>query len=248
MNAIRSLSRIEVKLFLREPISVVFTLALPPLVLYVLAEVFGNTPDPHGTFRGVGPITYYVPAYLGLVAASLGVIGVPVHLASYRERGVLRRFQAARVPVGALLISQLVVLLAGMIAGSALLLGLAQLLYHIRWPADWFGVVLAAGVGILAFTAIGVLLGVLMPTARAAQGIGILLWFLMQMLCGAGPPAEVLSPALRRIGSALPLHYLVLALQDPWLGKGINWTAMAILSAVTLLAGGWAAAWLRRRT
>ena len=44
-HAVRALSWIELKLFLREPITVVFTLALPPLVLFVLAEVFGNTPD-----------------------------------------------------------------------------------------------------------------------------------------------------------------------------------------------------------
>ena len=44
MRAVRALSWIELKLFLREPITVVFTLALPPIVLYVLAEVFGNVP------------------------------------------------------------------------------------------------------------------------------------------------------------------------------------------------------------
>jgi len=248
MKEIRALSWIEVKLFLRDPITVVFTLALPPLVLYVLAEVFGNTPDPQGTvFRGVGAITYYVPAYVGLVAASLGVIGLPVHLASYRERGVLRRFQAARVPVKALLISQLAVLVAGMVAGAAVLLGLARVLYDITWPASWWGVVFAAGLGIVTFAAVGALLGTVMPTARAAQGIGILLWFLMQMLSGAGPPTEVLSPALNRIGEALPLRHLVIALQDPWLGKGINWTETAILVAITFVAGGLAALSLRRR-
>jgi ABC-2 type transport system permease protein len=249
MNEIRALSWIEVKLFLREPITVVFTLALPPLVLYVLAEVFGNTPDPEGTvFRGVGAINYYVPAYIGLVAASLGVIGLPVHLASYRERGVLRRFQAARVPVGALLVSQLAVLVAGMLAGSALLLALARMLYDIVWPANWLGVTAAAGLGIVVFAALGALLGVAMPTARAAQGIGILLWFLMQMLCGAGPPTEVLSPSLNRVGTALPLRHLIVALQDPWLGKGFNWTEMAILATIAVVAGGLAATLLRRRS
>jgi ABC-2 type transport system permease protein len=97
MDAVLTLSWIELKLFLRVPITVVFTLALPPLVLYVLAEVFGNTPAPDEfVFRGFGAVDYYVPAYIGLVVASLGLIGLPVHLASYRERGVLRRFQAAR--------------------------------------------------------------------------------------------------------------------------------------------------------
>jgi ABC-2 type transport system permease protein len=249
MGEIRELSWIELKLFLREPITVVFTLALPPLVLYVLSEVFGNTPDPEGTiYRGVGAVNYYVPAYFGLVAASLGIIGLPVHLASYRERGVLRRFQAARVPASALLASQLAVMVAGMVVGSALLLGLARLTYDVRLPESWPGVIFASALGIAMFGAIGAFLGAAMPTARAAQGIGILLWFLMQMLCGGGPPTEVLSPALNRVGEFLPLRHLVVALQDPWLGKGVNWYETAVLVGITVVAAGLATVFLRRRS
>lgn len=248
MRAIRTLSWIELKLFMREPITVVFTLALPPLVLYVLAEVFGNTPDPQGTvFGGFGPSDYYVPAYIGLVVASLGVVGLPVHLASYRERGVLRRFQAARVPVRALLTSQLAVLFAGVVAGSVILIALARLTYSIAWPKSWPGVILAAVLGTVAFAAIGVLLGAVIPTARSAQGVGILLWFTMQMVSGAGPPPEVLSTALNRVGQALPLRHLIVALQDPWLGNGTNWTELAVLVGITAVAGGLAGMALRRR-
>ncbi len=246
MRSVRALSWIELKLFLRDPITVVFTLALPPLVLYILAEVFGNSPDPIA-FRGYGPTNYYTPAYIGLVVASLGLVGLPVHLASYRERGVLRRFQAARLPVPALLGSQLVVLICGVAAGATLLVGLAKAIYHISWPVSWLGVGLAALLGTLAFAAIGVMLGAVVPTARAAQGIGILLWFVMMMVCGAGPPPEVLNSAMRRTADFLPLRHLVLALQDPWLGKGINWSELAVLAGITVVASALAAGALRRR-
>jgi ABC-2 type transport system permease protein len=166
-----TLSWTELKLFLREPFTVVFTLALPPLVLYVLAEVFGNTPDPQGlVYRGVGAMAYYTPAYIAVVVASLGLIGLPVHIASYRERGVLRRFQAARMPVRAIVVSQLAVLFAASAAGAVIIVTLAKLTYHVAWPASWPGVVLATFIGVLAFAALGVLLGAALPTARAAQG------------------------------------------------------------------------------
>jgi ABC-2 type transport system permease protein len=240
---------VELKLFLREPITVVFTLALPPLVLYVLSEVFGNTPDTEGgIYRGVGAVNYYVPAYFGLVAAALGIIGLPVHLASYRERGVLRRFQAARVPVRALLASQVAVMVVGMVTGSAILLGLAKLTYDVRLPASWPGVLFASALGVAMFGAIGAFLGAAMPTARAAQGIGILLWFTMQMLCGGGPPTEVLSDTLNRVGDFLPLRHLIVALQDPWLGYGVNWFETAVLAAITVVAAGLASVFLRRRS
>lgn len=248
MTAVRALTWIELKLFLREPVTVVFTLALPPLILFVLSEVFGDVPDPGGSvFRGVGGATYYLPAYVGLVVASLGLIGLPVHLAAYRERGVLRRFQAARVPVRALVASQLAVLGVGVAAGTILLLVLAALTWDIRWPASWLGVAAAAVLGTVAFAAIGMLLGAVTPTARAAQGIGLLLWFTMMMVCGAGPPPEVLSPALAATGDLLPLKHLVVAVQDPWLGFGINWTEMGVLLVVGAVAGVLAALALRRR-
>jgi len=249
MRTIRALSWIELKLFLREPVTVIFTLALPPLVLYVLAQVFGNTPDPQSqVYRGVGPTTFYTPAYIGLVIASLGLIGLPVHLAAYRERGVLRRMQAARVPVRAWLASQLFVLLAGTLAGAVILVALARLSYHVRWPASWTGVLCAMLLGLLAFGALGTLIGVALRTARAAQGLGVLLWFVLMMVSGSGPPPEVLGGVLRAVGDAGPLKHLVVAIQDPWLGRGVNWTQMLILGVVVAVPGALAVPALRQRT
>ena len=243
-----TLSWIELKLFLREPLTVVFTLALPPLVLFVLAEVFGNTPDPQGrVYRGVGAMDYYTPAYIGLVVASLGLIGLPVHIASYRERGVLRRFQAARMPIRAMIGAQLAVLFAAVAAGAVILVALAKLTYHIAWPVSWPGVLLALVMGILAFAALGVLLGAVLPTARAAQGLGVLLWFLMMMVAGGGPPPEVLSAALRDVATFTPLKHLVIAAQDPWLGHGTNWYELGVLAAILVVAAALAVPSLRRR-
>lgn len=71
MTALRKMSWLELELFAREPITVLFTLALPLLVLYVLGGVFTDPAEPQ-TFRGVSGRNYYVPAYVGLVAASTG--------------------------------------------------------------------------------------------------------------------------------------------------------------------------------
>lgn len=244
-----TLSWIELKLFLREPVTVVFTLALPPLVLYVLAEVFGNTPDPEGqVYRGVGAMEFYTPAYIGLVIASLGLIGLPVHVASYRERGVLRRFQAARMPVRAIAVSQLAVLFAAVAAGGVILVTLAKVTYDVPWPASWPGVLAAVFLGVLAFAALGVLLGAALPTARAAQGLGVLLWFVMLMVSGGGPPPEVLGGALGDVATFTPLRHLIVALQDPWLGYGTNWVELGIVAGILVVAAAAAVPTLRRRS
>lgn len=240
MRALRSLSWLEIKLFLREPTTVVFTLALPVVVLYVLGGVFGNEPrtGPEAAFRGVGAMNYYVPAYVGLVIASIGLIGLPVHLASYRERGVLRRFRASGLPAGAVLGAQIAKSLAIGLLGSVLVAVLGRLSFDVSWPQDLLGVGVAFVVALLAFVAIGFLLGALLPTARAAQGAGVLLWFVMLIVAGAGPPREVLSDAMRTVGDYTPLAHAVTALQDPWLGFGWNGRELAIVAAIGILSGG----------
>jgi len=97
VKTLRKLSWLELNLFAREPVTVLFTLALPLLILYVLSGVFTDPAQPD-EFRGVGGQNYCVPAYVGLVTASIGLIALPVHIAGCRERGVLRRFRASAVP------------------------------------------------------------------------------------------------------------------------------------------------------
>ena len=102
MRALAELTRAELKLFSREPLNVVLVFALPVVWLVVLAGVFGNTPNPK-YYRGAGPATYYVSAYIGLVLATTGLITLPAHLAGYRDRGVLRRFRASSMPAWSVL-------------------------------------------------------------------------------------------------------------------------------------------------
>ena len=94
------LAWVELKLFLREPLTVVFSLALPLIILFVLGGVFGDQPTAPGEdviYRGVGAMSYYVPAYIALVVASVSVISIPTHVAGNRERGVLKRFHASGI-------------------------------------------------------------------------------------------------------------------------------------------------------
>jgi ABC-2 type transport system permease protein len=94
------------------------------------------------------------------------------------------------------------------------------------------GVALGFGVGTLSFVALGLLLGSLAPTARAAQGIGLVLFFPMWLLSGAGPPRAVMTQAMRQLSDVLPLTRVVTAIQEPWLGTGSNVSELMVLSAL----------------
>jgi len=243
VTTLRKMVAVELKLFLREPITVVFALALPLITLFVLGGVFGNIPD--ADFGGDGPMDFYTPAYIGLVLASIGVVSLPAHLAGSRERGVLRRFRASWVPAAVVIGAEVVVSLLIAVVSGVVLVACAMLLYDVNAPESALLLVPAFVLSALAFSAMGVMLGSLIPTARAAQAAGMLLWFMMLFLGGAGPPPGVLTGVLQALHHAVPLTYVVRLLQGPWLGDGWGWADAGIVAAWGLVAGALATRWFR---
>lgn len=235
MGALLRLTWIEMKLFAREPLTVVFVLVLPLIVLYILNGVFGNEADP-GFYEGLGAIDYYLPSYIALTVATVGVLSLPVHLAGYREQGVLRRFRASALPPSTILGAHVIIAFIVGALGAMLLTLLSTVAYDGPMPADFLGALAAFVLVTLAFAALGALLGVTMPTARAAQGLGVLLFFVFLMLGGAGPPPEVLPDAMRTLSDVVPLTYAARVIRGPWLGLGWDGGAVTVLVGLLVVA------------
>ena len=235
---------IEAKLLAREPISLVFTFAFPVVVMVVLFGVFGSTPSTE--FRFARPIDYYQASYLGVVIGALGLVAVPVHVATYRERGVLRRFRASSVPASSVILAQLVVTLGLAAVGGLTLVVVGRAFYDAEAPVSVLGVLGGFALAALSFLALGFLVGCLARTARAAQAIGMLAFFPMWLLSGAGPPPEVLSEGMGQISDVLPLTYAVRAIQDPWIGQPVSITALVVLAAMLIVSTAGAVLVVRR--
>ncbi len=244
MRTLVKLTWVEIKLFIREPITVVFTLALPIIFLFVMGGVFGNTPSPE-LYRGVGPMDYYMPSYYGLIMMAIGTVALPVHLAGYRERGVLRRFRASGFSVWSVLGSQLLVSFIIAIVGSILVTILGKVAYSPHWPVSPGLLIVAFVLGAVCFTCFGFFLGAVLPSTRSAQGVGMLLFFIMMILGGAGPPPEVMSGAMQFIGEITPLHWVIYTLQNPWLGFSWYTSASLITLGITVVSAALASRFFR---
>ncbi|MBN1177387.1 MAG: ABC transporter permease [Dehalococcoidales bacterium] len=244
MRTLIKLSWVEIKLFIREPITMVFTFALPVIFLFVMGGVFGNTPET-GFYRGVGAMNYYVPAYFALVISAIGLIALPVHLTGYRERGVLRRLRASSISVWSVLGSQLIVSFIITVLGSVLVMVLAMIVHSTHLPELPGQLVGAFVLANLCFVSLGFFLGAVLPSTRSAQGLGLILFFVMLILGGAGPPPEVLTGAMEIIGKIMPLRHVILMLQDPWLGFGWHASASLIVAGITVVAALLAARFFR---
>ncbi|MDJ0953341.1 MAG: ABC transporter permease [Acidimicrobiia bacterium] len=237
MRLLAKMSWLEMKLFLREPLTVLFALALPLLVLFVMGGVFGNEVDAE-FYRGIGAMDYYVPAYIALVTASVGLISLPVHIAGNRELGVLKRYHASSMPAATVVGASVVTTFVVALFSAVLLVVAASLGYDIGAPDSIPMVVAAFVLSALLFASLGVLLGAVLPNSRAAQALGVLLWFVMLILGGAGPPPEVLSGAMDVVGQATPLRHAIRTVQDGWLtlDAGLSWLVVGFIFAVATAA------------
>lgn len=204
----------ELRLVLREPIVLTFVFAFPVITTLVLGGVF-DPDDP--AFEGIDPAEWFVAAYIGVVIAAIGLIMLPVHLAGYREQGVLRRFRVSHFPGWALPFAHFVVGLVMVAVGTGVLLAVAALSYGIPPVDDLTGTVVGLLLGASAFISIGVLIGTAVPTARSAQGLGMLIFFPSFLLGGGGPPPDAMGGAMRTIANWIPLTHVVRSIQEPWL-------------------------------
>lgn len=234
MHTLGKMTFVELKLKLREPIGTFFTLVFPLLLLFLFGSIYGNEPTPF--LGGRGNIDVSVPGYIAMIIGNLGIIGLPVILAEYRDQGVLRRYQATPLSSSSVLGAQVAVNLLVALLGMALILTAATIVYDLVLPAAPLAVFVAIVFSGISFLAVGFLLAGLMPTASAAQAVGMAIFFPMLFLSGAGLPQAILPDTLVQFSQFLPLTHVVNLLQDLWTGEGWNSTAVLVLAGMMIVA------------
>jgi ABC-2 type transport system permease protein len=109
-----------------------------------------------------------------------------------------------------------------------------KLVFGLRFAGSWLSVLAAFILSALAFYAFGYLISGLVATARAAQIIGMVIFFPMMFLSGAGMPIQLLPEGLQRVSEFLPLTYVVRLLQGLWFNDAWStlWQPVAVLSGI----------------
>lgn len=237
LTMLRRMTASELRLAAREPLVLSFVFAFPVVLVLVLGGIFDENDT---AFEGAIPSDFYAAAYVAVAIGAIGLIMLPTQIASYRERGVLRRFRAAGVsgwvfPAAIGLVSLVMATIA-----TGLVLGTSAVTYGVpglELPIRTLGYGLLAAI---AFVAFGILLGWLMPSARSAQGIGLTLFIPMFLLGGGGPPPEAQTSAMNTISNWLPLTHVLRAIQEPWLGiGGGNDHAVVLVAMFAVCTAAW---------
>ena len=126
----RMLTLTEARLLLREPLALFWGLAMP----MVLLAVMGWSASSIG---GVPLAAVYEPIVIAFISVVFGVQGIPVQVAAYRERRILRRLATTPAGPARVIGAQLIVSLTVVLAATAGVLAVGRLASACRCRASW---------------------------------------------------------------------------------------------------------------
>jgi ABC-2 type transport system permease protein len=244
VSALTRLTRSETKLFFREPAGVFFTIVFPPLLLVILGLV-PDLREADPALGGMRRIDLFATIIITMALTLFALSGLPQALATYRDKGVLRRMRTTPVKPVMMLGAQLLSCVAMSVAVMVAMVAIGRVVFDVplprELPAYLVGYLLAA----LAMFALGLLVAALAPSGKAASGIGTLLFFPVMFFAGLWVPRAEMSDLLRTISDFTPLGAGVQSLSDAAAGHWPQLLHVAVMLGWTIVAGGLAARYFR---
>jgi ABC-2 type transport system permease protein len=236
MTVFGKLTLSELRLLLREPMPAFFAFLFPA----VLVVILGSVPDfrePSADLGGLRVIDLYVGIAVALTLATLGLQFTPAVLATYREKGILRRLATTPVRPIVLLGAQLASSLTGAVISGALVLAVGRIAFDVPLPEQFAGFVLAYLLAACGVFAVGLFIAAVVPTGKAGNAVGTLLFFPSMFFAGLWTPREVMPDVLQRIGDFTPLGAGERALHEAMTGHWPNLVSATVLVGYLVVFG-----------
>lgn len=241
MSALTKLTVTEAKLLLRDPGGPISIIGIPIALLVVFGIMPGNN-APSAEFGGRSTLSAVIaPMAVALLLGMLGLMFLPMAMATHREKGVLKRLSASPVAPGKLLAAQLFVGLGAAILVIVLVLVIGRFALGMEFPLDPAGALISVVLGGAALFSIGLLVAAVVPTGRAGAGVGYAAFFPMLALGGVWVPKEQLPSALQTVADILPLGATLGSLRDTWSGHGLHVVPLVSLAVFTVVCTALAA-------
>jgi ABC-2 type transport system permease protein len=180
-------------------------------------------------------IDFLVPGIVAMMIMSNNLNGVAGQIASWRERGILRRMQSTPLSASTFIAAQITarLMLNGLQAVIVLLVG--SLIFGTQVNGSWALLLLFVVLGTLAFMAIGFIIAGLAKTPESAGPIAGFISFPLLFLGGVFFPIKNMPEFLQPLIKLIPITHLTNALRQV-MNVGADLTAL--WPEATIL-GGW---------
>jgi ABC-2 type transport system permease protein len=180
-------------------------------------------------------IQFLTPGIMSWGVAVTAVFGAALTLVSWRKKQVLRRIRLAPVTVSTVLTARITVTLGVAVVQALIFIGVGLLpVFGLKLTGTWWLGIPVFILGILAFFAIGMLVGSFAKTEEAATGAANIVVLPMAFLSGTFFPIDQAPSWLQTVSKVFPLRHMNDGMMD-FLVRGRG--ADALLVPCLVLAG-----------
>lgn len=159
-------------------------------------------------------LDFLVPGIIAMQIMSNNMNGVAGQIASWRERGVLRRMQGTMLKASTFIASQITARLVLNGLQAILLMLIAYLVFDVQIHGSILNVTLFIILGTLTFMSLGFIIASLAKTPESAGPIAGFLSFPLMFLGGVFFPISNMPSYLQPIVKAIPISHLSTAFRE----------------------------------
>ena len=218
--------KVEGKLSLRSPDGIIFGIGMPVGVLLLIAVVAGSQS------AGGADYSFLQSAFASLLTVGIcatAFMGLPLTIADYRDKKILKHFFATPIRPFMILSVQVVIGMLTSFFSAALVTVLAVFGY--RMEGDPFLFIGAFLLVMLSMYSIGMILASLCKTVKIANVVTTFVYFPMLFLSGATIPFELFPDTVQKVCNVLPLTHGIKLLK----AVSLNMWSQEIWISVALL-------------
>jgi ABC-2 type transport system permease protein len=207
MNALKhtwTLTKIRIKLALRNRAFFFFSLAMPLIFLIGAVLFFGKRTEWVGYILGAMLTTTVMGSFWGL----------SVQLVTFREQGILRRFRLPPVGAGPMLASSILSNYFMALPVVVFEILVCRFVLHMQSWGNLPAIFVLVTVGSATFSSLGLIVASVTNTMQETQMINNLIWMAFLFLSGATIPLAIFPEWMQRVALFIPAQYLATGLES----------------------------------
>jgi len=221
-------SFLEVKQFMRQRESVVFTLFFPVILLFIFGTVFKDTIAPGVTFS-----QYFVAGMIASGLVNTGFQQLAITIPMERDDGTLKRLRGTPMSVSSYFIGKALLVTILMIVQTILLLFFGSVVFDLNLPTDpmlWWNFTWLVILGSACSTVLGIAFSVVPKSGRGASAVVSPIVIILQFFSGVFFVFTSLPVWMQQFAALFPLM---------WLTQGMRSVFLPADFATQEVAGDW---------
>lgn len=197
MKNLMHLYKLEVKLAIREFSVVLFGILIPMGIMLLLGFIYKG--------KNVDMINSSFSSVVTIGICATGLMGIPIVLASYREKKILKQFQVTPVSPIKLLMAQLLCAFTFALVSSTGVFIIAKTIFAYTMKGNMLNFFISYLVLSFCIYSIGLLIGSVSNSVKTVNILTTLFYFPMFFLSGATIPYEILPKPMQLFANVMPL-------------------------------------------